>query len=216
MVVACERHGHNQPPFGGVKSKRRTGEYSSVSAEPPCVARWSIAAAFQQASDHSAPSSTHHGTFLIEPPGPVGNDICARSFRESGWQLEWGRSHVGRREAGPWQGIFVSNVWIRAEACSFWFPCCAVLSAANLHGRNCRRVHSRCPPSAQLREVFRDVQLQHIFHDSKTFADLHFSEFPSTVRADYQAHKHDVDFDLSKFVQEHFSVPKEGPTVGQS
>jgi alpha,alpha-trehalase len=72
------------------------------------------------------------------------------------------------------------------------------------------------PPSAQLREVFRDVQLQHIFQDSKTFADLHFSEFPSTVRADYQAHKHDVDFDLSRFVQEHFSVPKEGPTVGQS
>ena len=72
------------------------------------------------------------------------------------------------------------------------------------------------PPSAQLRDVFRDVQLQHVFQDSKTFADLHFSEFPSTVRSDYQAHKHDVDFDLGKFVQEHFSVPKEGPTVGQS
>src|SRR5262249_42020677 len=67
------------------------------------------------------------------------------------------------------------------------------------------------PPSGQLRAVFRDVQLQHIFQDSKTFADLHFSEFPSTVRADYQAHKDDVDFDLSRFVQEHFSVPSEGP-----
>src|SRR5262249_17682770 len=132
----------------------RTGGFSSGSAEPPCVARWSIAAAFQQASDHSAPSSTHHGTFLIEPPGPVGNDICARSFRESGWQLEWGRSHVGRREDGPCHGIFVSSFWIRAEACCFWFPCCAVLSAANLHGRNCRRVHSRCPPRRSCAKCF--------------------------------------------------------------
>src|SRR5262252_4772688 len=70
------------------------------------------------------------------------------------------------------------------------------------------------PPSGQLREVFRDVQLQRTFQDGKTFADLHYSESPSTVRADYQAHRDDVDFDLSRFVQEHFSVPREGPTVG--
>jgi hypothetical protein len=64
------------------------------------------------------------------------------------------------------------------------------------------------PPSGQLREVFRDVQLQRIFEDSKTFADLHYSESPSTVRADYQAHRDDVDFDLSRFVQEHFSATR--------
>jgi alpha,alpha-trehalase len=72
------------------------------------------------------------------------------------------------------------------------------------------------PPSGQLLELFREVQSQHIFQDSKTFADLDYSETPSTIRADYQAHRDDVDFDLSRFVQEHFSVPSEGPTVGQS
>ena len=92
--------------------------------------------------------------------------------------------------------------------------CCAISSEPSWAQRPACTFEM--PPSAQLRDVFRDVQLQHVFQDSKTFADLHFSEFPSTVRSDYQAHKHDVDFDLGKFVQEHFSVPKEGPTVGQS
>ena len=72
------------------------------------------------------------------------------------------------------------------------------------------------PPSGQLHELFRDVQSQHIFQDSKTFADLEYSETSSTIGADYQAHRDDVDFDLSKFVEERFSVPGEGPTVGRS
>ena len=72
------------------------------------------------------------------------------------------------------------------------------------------------PPSEQLGELFRDVQSKKIFHDSKTFADLHYNEAPAAILADYQAHKDEVGFDLSTFVHRHFSVPGEGPTVGRS
>ena len=72
------------------------------------------------------------------------------------------------------------------------------------------------PPSDQLGELFRDVQSKKIFHDSKTFADLHYSEAPAAILADYQAHKDEVGFDLSTFVHRHFSLPSEGPTVGRS
>jgi hypothetical protein len=48
------------------------------------------------------------------------------------------------------------------------------------------------PPSEQLGELFRDVQSKKIFHDSKTFADLHYNEAPAAILADYQAHKDEV------------------------
>lgn len=72
---------------------------------------------------------------------------------------------------------------------------------------------SEVPPSEQLRELFRDVQLQGIFPDSKTFADLHFDESPNAILADYEARKVEPGFDLRAFVHQHFSLPKEGPTV---
>jgi len=43
------------------------------------------------------------------------------------------------------------------------------------------------PPSEQLGELFRNVQLKSIFPDSKTFADLRFDESPNAILADYQA-----------------------------
>lgn len=74
-----------------------------------------------------------------------------------------------------------------------------------------------CPsvvvPSQQFGELFRDVQLKNIFPDSKTFADLHFHESPNVILADYEARKVEPGFDLGAFVQQHFSLPKEGPTV---
>jgi alpha,alpha-trehalase len=43
------------------------------------------------------------------------------------------------------------------------------------------------PPSEQLGELFRNVQLKGIFADSKTFADLHFDESPNAILTDYEA-----------------------------
>jgi len=72
---------------------------------------------------------------------------------------------------------------------------------------------SDVPPSEQLGELFRNVQLKGIFPDSKTFADLQFNESPNAILADYEARKVDPGFDLRAFVHQHFSLPTEGPTV---
>jgi alpha,alpha-trehalase len=65
------------------------------------------------------------------------------------------------------------------------------------------------PPSVQLGELFRDVQMNGIFPDSKTFADLQYEASADAILADYRAHKDDPGFDLSAFVQRHFSLPAE-------
>ncbi len=69
------------------------------------------------------------------------------------------------------------------------------------------------PPSVQLGELFRDVQMKGIFHDSKTFADVEYHASADAILADYRAHKNDPDFDLKAFLQRHFSLPTERPTV---
>jgi hypothetical protein len=69
------------------------------------------------------------------------------------------------------------------------------------------------PPSEQLGELFQQVQLKHIFPDSKTFADLLPDEAPNAILAEYQARKDEAGFDLSAFVNRHFSMPAEGPDV---
>src|SRR6516225_6407292 len=65
------------------------------------------------------------------------------------------------------------------------------------------------PPSVQLGELFRDVQMNGIFPDSKTFADLQYDASADAILADYRAHKDDPGFDLRAFVQSHFSPPAE-------
>jgi alpha,alpha-trehalase len=72
---------------------------------------------------------------------------------------------------------------------------------------------SEVPPSEQLGELFQQVQLKHIFPDSKTFADLVADEAPNAILAEYQARKDEAGFDLSSFVNRHFSMPAEGPNV---
>ncbi len=75
---------------------------------------------------------------------------------------------------------------------------------------------SEVPPSEHLGELFERVQLKGVFQDSKTFADLVSDEAPSTIVADYQARKDVPGFDLAAFVDRHFSIPVEGPTVHPS
>jgi neutral trehalase len=89
--------------------------------------------------------------------------------------------------------------------------CCAI----NLHSAEAEiaTCASEVPPSEQLGELFRNVQLKEIFPDSKTFADLQFDESPSAILADYEARKVEPGFDLGAFVHRHFSLPAEGPTV---
>src|SRR6516164_5301703 len=81
--------------------------------------------------------------------------------------------------------------------------CCAI--NARSAGAQIATCASEVPPSEQLGELFRNVQLKGIFPDSKTFADLHFDETPNTILADYEAHKVESGFDLGAFVRQHFS-----------
>ncbi len=64
------------------------------------------------------------------------------------------------------------------------------------------------PPSQTLGELFRTVELAHVFPDSKTFADRVPKENPARVVAAYEAARGQPGFDLRKFVDAHFSAPR--------
>ncbi len=69
------------------------------------------------------------------------------------------------------------------------------------------------PPSIEFGQLFRDVQLQSVFPDQKTFCDLVPDTSPAQIRAAYAAQKDQSGFDLSTFVSQNFTNPGEGPTV---
>src|SRR5215472_10226054 len=89
---------------------------------------------------------------------------------------------------------------------------CCVINARSA-GAQIATCASEVPPSEQLGELFRNVQLKGLFPDSKTFADLHFDEPPNAILADYDARKVQSGFDLGAFIHQHFLLPPEGPTV---
>ncbi len=66
------------------------------------------------------------------------------------------------------------------------------------------------PPSIEYKNLYRDVELQGIFTDSKTFPDLIPAAAPSVIVSDYGA----SGLDLASFVSQYFSGPTPpGPTV---
>jgi alpha,alpha-trehalase len=89
---------------------------------------------------------------------------------------------------------------------------CCVINARSA-GAQIATCASEVPPSEQLGELFRNVQLKGIFPDSKTFADSHFDEPPNTILADYDTRKIEPGFDLGAFIRQHFALPTDGPTV---
>ena len=63
------------------------------------------------------------------------------------------------------------------------------------------------PPSETLGDLYRDVELAHLFPDSKTFADMIPNESPERIVAAYRAARDQSGFDLHKFVVAHFDPP---------
>lgn len=57
-------------------------------------------------------------------------------------------------------------------------------------------------------DLFIDVQLGHVFADSKTFADCTPKCDPAEIIAQYQSQKNQPDFDLSAFVHAYFNEPE--------
>lgn len=56
-------------------------------------------------------------------------------------------------------------------------------------------------------ELFRDVQMSGLFEDSKTFADATPKRPLEEIYTSYETQRGDALFDLSAFVQRHFSLP---------
>ena len=66
-------------------------------------------------------------------------------------------------------------------------------------------------PSITYGELYRDVELAAIFLDSKIFPDMIPDAAPAAVLDEYRAAKGSPAFDLTTFVQQHFT----GPTAPQ-
>jgi alpha,alpha-trehalase len=62
-------------------------------------------------------------------------------------------------------------------------------------------------PDQLFGSLFHDVQLGHIFADSKTFVDCVPKLVPADLVTLYESEKHKPDFNLSAFVHEYFVVP---------
>src|SRR4051812_19575089 len=56
-------------------------------------------------------------------------------------------------------------------------------------------------------ELFNDVQLSHVFEDSKTFVDCVPKREPHLIVQEYHDHKNEPDFNLRKFIEERFFIP---------
>jgi alpha,alpha-trehalase len=63
------------------------------------------------------------------------------------------------------------------------------------------------PPSEQFGDLYRDVELAHLFPDSKTFADMVPNSSPQQIVAAYASARQKPGFDLAGFVQQNFSTP---------
>ena len=70
------------------------------------------------------------------------------------------------------------------------------------------------PPSMEYGPLFPDVQLGAIFPDGKTFPDFIPHGTPQSLVRNYVVARQAPDFDLTRFVNTHFSGPAPtGPTV---
>lgn len=59
-------------------------------------------------------------------------------------------------------------------------------------------------------DLFEQVQLSHIFHDSKTFVDAIPKKSFEEIKREYQSLKSNASFDLDNFVRRNFFIPGNG------
>ncbi len=64
------------------------------------------------------------------------------------------------------------------------------------------------PPDQLLGPLFHDVQMQHVFDDSITFADCYPRRSPEEILNLYEIEKHRPGFRLADFVQAYFHIPQ--------
>ena len=64
------------------------------------------------------------------------------------------------------------------------------------------------PPSEAYGDLYRDVELAHLFPDSKTFADRVPSASPQQIVAAYASSRQQANFSLAAFVRQYFVTPQ--------
>ncbi|WP_419728815.1 alpha,alpha-trehalase TreF [Lichenicola sp.] len=64
------------------------------------------------------------------------------------------------------------------------------------------------PPSVLFGDLYREVEMQHVFGDQKTFADAVPRKPPEQVMGDYAVASAKPDFDLRAFVAAHFTLSR--------
>jgi alpha,alpha-trehalase len=80
-------------------------------------------------------------------------------------------------------------------------------SAAGTAGKTSPSPVVPVPPSELYGALYRDVELAHLYPDSKTFADMIPNDTPSHIVAEYTQQKSQAGFDLKQFVDAHFTLP---------
>ena len=98
----------------------------------------------------------------------------------------------------------------------------ALLSASAVHAEDNSRMLSAQPqpPDVRLGPLFSAVQQARFYPDQKTFADAVPKYDPASILADWQMQKNQRNFDLRRFVDTNFILPKAQdkyvPPAGQS
>jgi len=65
------------------------------------------------------------------------------------------------------------------------------------------------PPNERFGELFKEVQMNQVFPDGKTFVDCSPKKTTDEIMADFNAQKDDPNFDLTEFVKSNFTLPKQ-------
>lgn len=73
-------------------------------------------------------------------------------------------------------------------------------------------LYAQYNPAEQLGELFKEVQLNSVFPDSKTFPDCIPLSSPEQILQAYHQEKTQPNFDLKTFVMQHFELPPEPAT----
>jgi alpha,alpha-trehalase len=71
------------------------------------------------------------------------------------------------------------------------------------------------PPQVLFGDLYADVQLEHIFPDSKDFADVTAKSPPPEILTLYHAQKPNSPEGLKHFVVTHFDLPPKPPRQGR-
>jgi alpha,alpha-trehalase len=88
---------------------------------------------------------------------------------------------------------------------------CALLLAGTTPVRS--QDFTPLPPSIEFGQLFRDVQLQSVFPDQKTFCDLNPNAPPPQIKVEYRLQQSQPGFDLATFVSQNFTSPGTGANI---